>query len=112
MATKTDWAGRIWAALPCYCGDFSPSHGHATASSPCYWRKEIRALLHEFAKEAAEMADSHGDFVVGRKIRDMLPPKKEDDVCPRCKGSFEQTGGRPANPPYICQKCFMETEED
>ena len=99
----TDWDERISNTVLCCGGSLSDCRAS---------HDEVLVLLREFAEEAAEMADSHGDFVVGRKIRDMLPPKKEDDVCPRCKGSFEQTGGRPANPPYICQKCFMETEED
>ena len=37
---------------------------------------------------------------------------RKDDICPRCGGSFEATGGRPKTQPYICQKCFMETQED
>ena len=31
-----------------------------------------------------------------------------DDICPRCGGSFEATGGKPMSGPYQCQKCAYE----
>ena len=64
MATKTDWEARVRSVLS--TAGFNSEGDHT-----------VMYLLREFAAEATEMADSHGDFVVGRKIRDMLPPKKE-----------------------------------
>lgn len=34
---------------------------------------------------------------------------QDPDICPKCGGSFEATGGKPTSGEYICQKCYVET---
>jgi hypothetical protein len=34
--------------------------------------------------------------------------ESDNDKCPRCSGSFKETGGKPNEPPMICQKCWYE----
>lgn len=47
------------------------------------------------------VASEEGPFIGGMIIH-------YDDICPRCGGSFEATGGKPANGDPICQKCCAE----
>ncbi len=53
---------------------------------------------------------------LGQQIRDVLrqqltekeQAKPADDQCPRCLGSFAETGGKPIAGPMQCQKCTSE----
>jgi hypothetical protein len=60
-----------------------------------------------------EALQHYGTEVMRRRIAEPLvladtPDDEDEDSCPRCRGSFEATGGQPMAGPRVCQKCWME----
>jgi ribosomal protein S27AE len=70
------------------------------------WARQIREA-EDYAARHALSPHSGPVTIQEAKAAPPVEQERQEDVCPRCGGSFEATGGKPTGPPYHCQKCDM-----